>query len=217
MSPLLTKILCLAIDARTLHLVIKEKLVDLSFQGASVPFMNTEWHAQALLETIKAEWAANREVYALFIDFKKAYDSVNGAVLTATLKRLGFPPKLINLLAHWNGTRTTTLHVNGEASAPIPTQCGIGQGDVFSCILYTIFINSLHAYLKSKGLGVSPYPGTQITALGFVDDVAAPVNSLPAAQATARAVHEWGQKFGHDLQMARNKSAILHLPPPQCQ
>ena len=214
MSPLLTKILCLAIDARTLHLVIKEKLVDLSFQGASVPFMNTEWHAQALLETIKAEWAANREVYALFIDFKKAYDSVNGAVLTATLKRLGFPPKLINLLAHWNGTRTTTLHVNGEASAPIPTQCGIGQGDVFSCILYTIFINSLHAYLKSKGLGVSPYPGTQITALGFVDDVAAPVNSLPAAQATARAVHEWGQKFGHDLQMARNKSAILHLPPP---
>ena len=214
MSPLLTKILCLAIDARTLHLVIKEKLVNVAFQGASIPFMNTEWHAQALLETIKAEWAANREVYTLFIDFKKAYDNVNGAVLTATLKRLGFPPKLLNLLAHWNSTRTTPLHINGDSSAPLPTQCGIGQGDVFSCILYTIFINSLHTYLKSKNLGVTPYQGAQITALGFVDDVAAPVNSLPAAQATARAVHEWGRMFGHELQTAKNKTAVIYLPQP---
>ena len=217
MSPLLTKILCLAIDARTIHFVTKDKLVNLSFQGASIPFMNTEWHAQALLETIKAEWAANREVYALFIDFKKAYDSVNGAVLTATLKRLGFPPKLLNLLAHWNSTRTSTLHVNGEASAPIPTQCGIGQGDVFSCILYTIFINSLHAFLKSKCPGVTPYPNTQIIAQGFVDDVAALANNLQDAQTTARAVQEWGTKFGHELQTAKNKSAILYLPVPRAQ
>ena len=195
-------------------MVIKEKLVDLSFQGASIPFMNTEWHAQAVLESIKAEWAKNKEVYALFIDFKKAYDSVNGEVLSATLKRLGFPPKLISLLAHWNRTRTTTLYVNGEASAPIPTQCGIGQGDVFSCILYIIFINSLHAFLKSKNQGISPYPGMHFTAAGFVDDVAALAGSLPAAQTTARAVHEWGSMFGHQIQTAPHKTAILHLPKP---
>jgi hypothetical protein len=127
---------------------------------------------------------------------------------------MGFPPNLINLLSHWNRTRTSTLWVNGEASEPIPTQCGIGQGDVFSCILYSIFIHSLHGYLKSKDLGITPYPGVKLTAAGFVDDVSALLNSLPAAQATARAVEEWGKAFGHEVQLARNKTAILYLPPP---
>jgi len=176
--------------------------------------MNTEWHAHAVLEAIKAEWAGGRDVYALFIDFKKAYDNVNPAVLSVTLKRMGFPPNLINLLSHWNRTRTSTLWVNGEASEPIPTQCGIGQGDVFSCILYSIFIHSLHGYLKSKDLGITPYPGVKLTAAGFVDDVSALLNSLPAAQATARAVEEWGKAFGHEMQLAPNKTAILYLPQP---
>jgi hypothetical protein len=214
MSPLLTKVLCLAIDARTLHMVIRHKLINLDFQGASVPFMSTEWHAHAFLEAVKAEWKANRDVYALFVDFKKAYDNVSGEVLCATLKRMGFPPPLINLLAHWNATRTTTVQVNGESSAPIPTQTGVGQGDVFSCILYIIFINGLHNYLKSKGQGITPYNGVTLTASGFVDDVYAATNSLAAAQATVRAVHEWGVQFGHQIQMAPNKTAILYLPQP---
>ena len=214
MSPLLTKVLCLAIDARTLHMVIRHKLINMDFQGASVPFMSTEWHAHAFLEAVKAEWKANRDVYALFVDFKKAYDNVSGEVLCATLKRLGFPPPLINLLAHWNATRTTTVQVNGESSEPIPTQTGVGQGDVFSCILYIIFINGLHNYLKSKSQGITPYNGVTLTASGFVDDVYAATNSLAAAQATVRAVHEWGVQFGHELQMAPNKTAILYLPQP---
>jgi len=94
------------------------------------------------------------------------------------------------------------------------TQCGIGQGDVFSCILYTIFINSLHSYLKSVGAGITPYPGVRLVASGFVDDVAALSNSLAMAETTARAVEKWGLMFGHQLQLARNKTAILHLPPP---
>ena len=44
--------------------------------------------------------------------------------------------------------------------------------------------------------------------------MAAPVDSLPAVQATARAVQEWGKMFGHELQLARNKTAFLHLPQP---
>jgi hypothetical protein len=35
------------------------------------------------------------------------------------------------------------------------------------------------------------------------------------AETTARAVEKWGLMFGHQLQLARNKTAILHLPPPK--
>jgi hypothetical protein len=214
MGPLVTKILCLAIDARTIHYVTARRLIDFSFQGASVPYMSTEWHTISLVEAVKAEWDNNHDLFLLFIDFKKAYDSVNGEVLTATLLRLGFPPNLVNLLAHWNLTRTTTLYVNGVASDPIPTSAGIGQGDVFSCVLYIIFINSLYNFLKSKGLGVTPYPGVRDVARGFVDDVAALAYSLGDLQRTVSAVQEWGAAFNHTVQSGQKKTAVLHLPVP---
>lgn len=214
MGPILTKILCLAIDARTIHFVTKNHLVNLPFQGASIPFMSTEWHVLSLIEAVKAEWAQHRNLYLLFVDFKKAYDSVSGEVLSATLLRLGFPPGLVNLLAHWNRTRTTTLYVNGAPSDPIPTVSGIGQGDVFSCILYIIFINSLHNFLGAKGLGVTPYPGVRDVARGFVDDVAALAYTLGQLQATARAVEEWGAAFGHQLQLGHKKTAFIFLAQP---
>ena len=74
-------------------------------------------------------------------------------------------------MTHWAQTRTTTLHVNGEATAPIPSRAGVGQGDVFSCVLYNIFINSLHNYLKAEGLHITPTPGINLTLLEFVEQL----------------------------------------------
>ena len=214
MSPMLTKILCLAIDARTIHMVVKNNLINLNVQGASIPFMGTEWHVFALLESIKAEWLQKRDVYTLFIDWKKAYDNVHPAVLSSQLQRMGFPSSLIRLLAHWNSTRTSTLYINGAASAPIPTQSGIGQGDVFSCILYVIFIDSYNNCIEAECQGITPYPNTTITSTTFVDDSQAPCSSIAAAKDAATRTYEWGVANGHAMQTAPHKTAVLRFPAP---
>jgi hypothetical protein len=214
MSPLLTKILCLAIDARTIHMVVKNNLINLNVQGASIPFMGTEWHVFALLESIKAEWQQNRDVYTLFIDWKKAYDNVHPDILASQLQRMGFPAPLIRLLAHWNSTRTSTLYINGVASAPIPTQSGIGQGDVFSCVLYVIFINSYNNYIADECQGITPYPNTTITSTTFVDDSQAPCTSIADAKIAATSTYNWGVANGHTMQTAPHKTAVLRFPAP---
>lgn len=215
MSPLLTKILCLCLDARLVHYFTKNQLVDLSTQGASVPHLSTEYHVHALLSTMVQAKHAGKALYLIFIDWKRAYDNVSSDVLTAILERLGVPEPITNLLHYWSTHRTTTLYVNGERSAPIPTAAGIGQGDVFSCILYNAFIDSLGRFLKSRGFGVKPLPGSNftLTLLQFVDDGLGLTSSAEEAQRALRAIEEWGLAFGHQLNLKPHKTCVLWVPP----
>ena len=215
MSPLLTKILCLCLDARLVHYFTKNQLVDLSSQGASVPHLSTEYHVHALLSTMVQAKHAGKALYLVFIDWKRAYDNVSSDVLTAILERLGVPEPITNLLHYWATHRTTTLHVNGEHSAPIPTAAGVGQGDVFSCVLYNAFIGSLGRFLKSRGIGVKPLPGSgyTLTLLQFVDDGLALTSSAEEAQRALRAIQEWGLAFGHQLNLKPHKTCVMWVPP----
>jgi len=43
-------------------------------------------------------WENDKEVYTLFVDFKKAYDSIHRPSLLNILKEFNFPKKLINLI-----------------------------------------------------------------------------------------------------------------------
>ena len=146
----IAKLFGLVMGTRLSHWAVANGLISPA-QAGFVAMHGCEYHVFTLLETLRHRVRHGQDTVLVFLDFKKAYDSVNGEVLSATLLRIGFPPGLVNLLAHWNRTRTTTLYVNGAPSAPIPTESGIGQGDVFSCILYIIFVNSLHNFLKAKG------------------------------------------------------------------
>lgn len=51
-------------------------------------------------------WEFNKGVRILFVDFKKAYDSIHRASLINILREFKFPKKLVNLVeASINGTK----------------------------------------------------------------------------------------------------------------
>ena len=47
---------------------------------------------------LEKKWEYNEEVYQLFVDFKKAYDSVRREVLYKILIEFGIPRKLVSLI-----------------------------------------------------------------------------------------------------------------------
>ena len=217
MGPLISKIIGLVLQARTIHYVVKNNLIDLASQGASFPYMNTEFHAIYFIEAVKGQWAMNKEVYALFIDFVKAYDNCHPDMIASELAHLGFPPLFVKLLHHWATSRLTILHINGQITPPLPTQGGVGQGDTMSCILYIIYLSSLNNFLASQQppIGIISANGNISNAGKFVDDVHLLTNSLPNIQRAITATEHWGNAHGHFMQAAHNKTAIMHLPPPK--
>jgi sorting nexin-29 len=51
-----------------------------------------------LSHVLDEKWDYNRASYEVFIDFKKAYDSVRKEVLYCTLSKFGVPTKLSEMM-----------------------------------------------------------------------------------------------------------------------
>jgi len=54
-------------------------------------------HIFFIRQILEKKWECNEEVYQLFIDFKKAYDSVRREVLCKVLIEFGIPRKLVKV------------------------------------------------------------------------------------------------------------------------
>jgi hypothetical protein len=68
-------------------------------------------------------------VHQLFIDFKKAYDSIKREVLYNILLEFGIPKKLVRLIKMCLNETYSKVHVGKLLSDKFPIQNGLKQGD----------------------------------------------------------------------------------------
>ncbi len=122
LSPLLTKALGLVIGARIYHWATKNGIIAPA-QIGFMPFHGGDWHVWTLTEALAARRRLKLPTHALFIDLRKAYDSVDPRALMAVLRRMGLPEKLVGLLEAWSGARRTAVSVNGVRTGA-DRQCG---------------------------------------------------------------------------------------------
>jgi len=62
---------------------------------------STTHHIFCIRQIIEKKWEHNEAVHHLFIDFKKAYDSVRREALYNILTEFGIPKKLVRLIKMW--------------------------------------------------------------------------------------------------------------------
>ncbi|KAJ4431753.1 hypothetical protein ANN_20358 [Periplaneta americana] len=75
-------------------------------------------------------------VHQLFIDFKKAYDSVWREVLYDILIEFGFPKKLVGLIKMCLSEAYSRVRIGQFLSDAFPIHCGLKQGDALSPLLF---------------------------------------------------------------------------------
>jgi hypothetical protein len=81
-------------------------------------------------------WEYNETVHQLFIDFKKAYDSVRREVLYNILIEFLIPLKLVRLIKmHLNETYSK-VHIGKDLSDSFAIQNGLKQRDALSPLLF---------------------------------------------------------------------------------
>jgi len=68
-------------------------------------------------------------VHQLFIDFKKAYDSVRREVLHNILIEFGIPMKLVRLIKMCLNEKYSRVRVGKNLSHMFPIRNGLKQGD----------------------------------------------------------------------------------------
>ncbi|KAG1001544.1 hypothetical protein G6F27_012775 [Rhizopus arrhizus] len=84
-----------------------------------------------------------------FLDIKAAYDTVDRRVIWQSLLAVSAPFALVSVLAHLFDDVSISVLMSNQVSTPFTPSTGVLQGSVLSPHLYSIYINTLPALLRS--------------------------------------------------------------------
>ncbi|KAJ4443744.1 hypothetical protein ANN_05522 [Periplaneta americana] len=88
------------------------------------------------VKIMEKKWEYKGTVHQLFIDFKKAYDSVKREVLYDILIEFGIPKKLVRLIKMCLSETYSRVRIGQFLSDAFPIHCGLKQGDALSPLLF---------------------------------------------------------------------------------
>ena len=86
----------------------------------------------------------------VFLDYKKAFDSVPHQRLVHKLKSYGFGDRIIQWVANFLNERKQIVTVRGHSSKPVSVLSGVPQGSVLGPLLFILYVNELPELVSSK-------------------------------------------------------------------
>ena len=138
-----------------------------------------------------------------FIDFKKAFDSVEIPKVMEAISRQGVDPVYVEVLKHIynHGSSFIRLHKDSD---PFQLQKGVRQGDTSSPKLFTACLEMIFRRLdwESKGIKID---GEYLSNLRFADDIALFAENLHDLQLMIDELNEESKKVGLHMNFSKTK------------
>ncbi|CAH1998361.1 unnamed protein product [Acanthoscelides obtectus] len=79
----------------------------------------------------------------IFVDLKKAFDTVNHKLLLEALERIGFRGNAYSLIESYLSNRPQSVQISGSFSKEMYIKCGVPQRTVLGPLLFNIYLNDI--------------------------------------------------------------------------
>jgi len=100
--------------------------------------MNSQVFTFCICQILGKKCEYNKAVHQIFIDFKKAYDSVRRKVLYNIFIQFSIPMKLVSLIKMCLTEMYSRVWVGKNLSDMFPIRNGLKQGDALSPLLFNV-------------------------------------------------------------------------------
>ncbi len=108
------------------------------------------------LENLYSNIDKGETVGVLFLDLKKAFDTVNHSILVSKLSHLGISNEALEWIESYLYGRSQVTFVNHTYSAAGHVDCGVPQGSILGPLFFILYVNSLPEVLNNRTLMIQP-------------------------------------------------------------
>ena len=208
--------------AKLLNAVLRNRLLPAlnpilsGLQSGFRPGRSTTEQIVALRSVIDACRTRQRAISIVFVDFRKAFDSVSRSSISWLLSAYGVPPALVQATMDlYRGSRAFVRSPDGPTSE-FGTSSGVLQGDTLSPILFLLVVDYVlrrslrdeDSYLLAPRLS-SRSPAVLLPALAYADDIALLCRDPTASQRALTRLSEEAARVG--LEVNARKTKVLHV------
>ena len=171
-------------------------------------------HIFALVTVLRNRKSLGKSTFLSFIDFKKAFDSVDRTLLLHKLSKIGIVGKIYNAIASLFRNPKSRVILNNIATDWFNCPIGVKQGDIISPTLFAIYINDLAEELRVSGIGIDIGNELKLNCLLYADDIVLLAESEIELQNLLNIVNSWCAKWRLEVNLL--KTNIMHIRKKQC-
>ena len=145
-----------------------------------------------------------------FLDFKKAFDSIEWNYLLETLQLFNFGHDIQNWIKIFYNNVTNCVLNNGHASTFFSLQRGVRQGCPLSGVLFVLGIELLSRAIKNdptiKGIQVNKH---ELKISQYADDTAVFVRDLDSVVSLLKVLNEFKELSGLEINTTKTEAMWL--------
>ena len=164
-----------------------------------------------LSTAIQAHKKKRKPLYACFVDFAKAFDSVKHKLLWNKLAGMGVSTKILNLLQSMYGKASCRVTANNTLSSSFPCRKGVRQGCNLSPLLFCLYISDLESYLEINSPGHVTLENLKVQLLLFADDLVLLADSEQGLQNSMNRLDEFCNIWDMKINIQKTNVVILIL------
>ena len=156
-----------------------------------------------LTDTVRKSMDMGKLTGALFIDLRKAFDTVDHECLTSKLPNYGIDNTELKWFQDYLSNRSQIVSFKGERSSEENILFGVPQGSILGPLLFLIHVNDLHQQIEKSN--VIMYADD--TVLLFSDKSETEIEK--ALNHDAKLLHDWMCRNGLILNAKQGKSDFM--------
>lgn len=194
----LAKIFEKIIFNRLYNFAIKHKLIS-ARQFGFLKNKSADDAIALLSKFIYDNLSISKPTVVAFLDYSKAFDTINHDVLLSKLYNMGIRGVCLSLIKTYLSDRTQVVKVNSTKSHPATTNVGVPQGSILGPLLFILYINDLLCLHQDL--------------VAYADDTVVPINGQSWAHLAASmslkldSIYSW--LYHNNLVLNVNKTVFV--------